>query len=171
MKTTHDHDLVALRGGVMTVDEWSAGLKDGPAGLPARAAATSLIAALRSVRFRATLDLQLEPHIGTRNLRPRVSVLDCASPLALFDPPGLLKPKRQRTGAVQNLAALRRFMERVAPRPAPLTPSGPPVLLTPLLHPLAQATFKFTQQRLQLGGFFPFQLLCRAPGQAEHLLT
>jgi len=52
------------------------------------------------------------PRPRTMNLRPRVSVLACASPLALFDPPGLLKPKRQRTGAVQNLAALRRFMGR-----------------------------------------------------------
>ena len=59
------------------------------------------------------------------NLHPRASVLDCASPLALLPPP-LLAPetsvrlpicsrplsKRQRTGALQNLAARRRFIGR-----------------------------------------------------------
>ena len=45
------------------------------------------------------------------NFRARGRVLDCASPLALLDPPELRKPKRQRTGAVQDLAALRRFRE------------------------------------------------------------
>jgi len=62
--------------------------------------------------FLQSFDLQLWTRIGTMSLRPRASVLDCASPLALFDPSCLLKQKRQGTGAVQNLAALRRFMER-----------------------------------------------------------
>ncbi len=62
--------------------------------------------------FMGSLHLPSHAHWGHEPPSSRASVLDCASPLALLDPPDLRKPKRQRTGAVQNLAALRRFMER-----------------------------------------------------------
>ena len=108
-------------------DERSAGLKDGPAGLPARAAAASLIAALRCVRFMGSLDLQLWMRIGTMNLRLRASVLDCGD--GVFGVAALrrrghadgglqsLGRSQRQSGdfedsvtALQNLAALRRFM-------------------------------------------------------------
>ena len=43
-------------------------------------------------------------------VRGRDSVLECASPLALSN--GATLPKRQRTGALQDLTGTRRFMEK-----------------------------------------------------------
>ncbi len=62
--------------------------------------------------FMGSLHLPSHAHWDHEPPSSRASVLDCASPLALLDPPDLRKPKRQRTGAGQDLAALRRFMER-----------------------------------------------------------
>jgi len=58
------------------------------------------------MRVPPTQSSRLEP----MNHRPRASVMECASPLALSKRPRLPRPKRQRTGALQNLAAQRRVM-------------------------------------------------------------
>ena len=78
--------------------------------------------------FMGSFHLQSWTRIGTMNLLPRARVLDCARPLALFGSPGLLKPKRQWTGAVQNLAVLRKFMGRESATTRKRLPGRPPQL-------------------------------------------
>ena len=79
-------------------------------------------------RFMGSFDLQSpDAHWGHEppSARERLGLRQSSG---AFDSPGRFKPKRQRTGAVQNLAALRRFIERSEnPRSVPARANARPV--------------------------------------------